>query len=161
MVSCTLIEVFLTGIPSPIAASKLGPVVKSTSATPNPGVVVETTATTKSFTSGVWLLNSGILRAVDEGSLIRPIPWTGTELESTCGSSNFRNFLRVSIIVLEMTLDVARVILYPIPASMTRTDTFGFSASLPATTLPAVPPILLMSNLSCLLSNVFTNLQRQ
>ena len=30
---------------------------------------------------------------------------------------------------------------YPTPASMTRTETFGFSANLPATTLPAVPPI--------------------
>lgn len=31
---------------------------------------------------------------------------------------------------------------FPIPASMTRTLTFGFSARRPATTQPAVPPIL-------------------
>jgi hypothetical protein len=29
---------------------------------------------------------------------------------------------------------------YPTPASITRTETLGFSANLPATTLPAVPP---------------------
>lgn len=81
-VSC-LFQVLLASSPVPIRATKSFPVVKRCSAAWNPGVIVQTTASTKNLSSGIWFLDTSVVRSINHGSFVCPVVVAVTKLESS------------------------------------------------------------------------------
>lgn len=88
MSSTNLVKVLLASLPSPLLTTKLSPIVKSSSRTGNPSIVVEARATTENLSSGVGLLNASVLRTIDHTSLERPVILGTSKSEGSGGSGD-------------------------------------------------------------------------
>lgn len=93
--STNLVEVLLASLPSPLITTKLSPIVKSSSGTGDPSVVVEARAATENLSSGVGLLNTSVLGTINHASLERPIILGTSESEGSGGSGDGVNGRRV------------------------------------------------------------------
>jgi len=91
-----LSEILFAIFPIPGVPAKRDPVIESSFATRNPGVIVQARTTAENFTSGVRLFQTSVFRTIYECSLVWPIIWTVTELESTGRSSDFWDFTRIA-----------------------------------------------------------------
>lgn len=93
--SMNLVEVFLASLPSPLLTTKLSPIIKSSSRTRDPSVVVEARAATQDLSSGVGLLHASVLGTINHASLERPVVLGTSESEGSGGSGDGINGRRV------------------------------------------------------------------
>lgn len=96
VVSCGLVEIFLSVFPVPGVATKFSPVVESGLRPSDPGVVVQAATATENLASGVWLLDTGVFGTVDHGSLVAPVVGTTAKIKGTSWCCDFGNFGRVA-----------------------------------------------------------------
>jgi hypothetical protein len=59
------IEIFFGIFPIPSLTAELSPIIKGFFAAPDPGIIVEATASSENFAASVWLFNAGIVGPVD------------------------------------------------------------------------------------------------
>ena len=93
--STNLVKILLTRLPGPLLTTKLSPVVKSSSRTGDPSVVVEARAAAEDLSSGIGLLNASVLGTINHASLERPIILGTSESEGSGGSRDGVNGRRV------------------------------------------------------------------
>ncbi|KAL9609997.1 MAG: hypothetical protein Q9167_005270 [Letrouitia subvulpina] len=93
--------------------------------TTHPGKVVETRTPSQNPPSRVRLLDPSVIGAIDER--IFHSPQSYLELRNSMA--------RAGVVIIASLVGLLG------PASTTNTETEGFSASRPATTFPAVPPM--------------------
>lgn len=137
--STHFLKISFATIPGPFRSTIALPSVKCSFAPAEPGKVVQAAATPKNLTTGIWLLDAFIVGLIHKSRLVSPVILAVPKFERPGRSRDLRNVVWGSI--PDLVVDKNRLeYTHPGPASITSTFTSGFSASLPATTFPAVPP---------------------
>lgn len=95
VIGCTLAEVIDTAVPVPLRTTKLLPVVESRLRAGNPGEVVGARRSTKSLATGVGLLNSLVVIALDHCRLVCPVMLAAAQVEGLRGSGDLGNLVGV------------------------------------------------------------------
>lgn len=103
MVSGRLVKIVLRILPIPFFGCILGPIVDRCSTASNPGIVVLGAGSTQDLASWVGLLYPSVVRTVDHGGLVLPVPLAAAKLESTSGSVDLWNLSSFAVIVSEGT----------------------------------------------------------
>lgn len=80
----------------PRLTSVFYPVIVSSLATPDPGMVVSAATSTQDFSSRVGLFDSRILGTVDQGRLVLPVIVTSAQLECSSWGHDFRDVFRIT-----------------------------------------------------------------
>lgn len=73
MVCSRLVEVLLGVFPVPSGTTKLLPIVEGCGRASNPGIIVERSTAAQHLSTGVRLLDTSIVWAVDHGRLVLPV----------------------------------------------------------------------------------------
>ena len=92
VVGGTLSEVGQKRIPGPLLAAKFFPVIKGLLAARNPGEVVKGRASTKDLPSGIGLVNTLVIRTLDERGLVGPIIFAATDAHRLGRRGDFLDF---------------------------------------------------------------------
>lgn len=95
VVGSALAEVVDTVIPVPLGATEFLPVVKGRLGTGNPSEVVGTGTSTKHLSTGVGLLNSLVVVALDHSRLVGPVMLATTEVEGLGRGGDLLELVRV------------------------------------------------------------------
>lgn len=137
-----LFKILFTSIPGPGIPAVCRPLIERRFAAPDPRVVVETATAAKDLTARVGLFEPLVVWLIDKDGLVCPVIGTIPQLECAgrrvdlgdlSGVTFMESVSRTSI--RSKTDDTDST-----PASISKILTLGFSANLPATTFPAVPP---------------------
>ena len=78
-----LIKVLSGLLPVPAGTTEFFPIVKGRGAATDPSVVVQARAAAEDLATGVGLLNTSVVWAIDHGALVRPIVLGATKLKGT------------------------------------------------------------------------------
>lgn len=143
-----LVKVPLAIVPGPSLPAELRSRVEGLFTSPKPGVIIQAVASAEDLASCVGLLHAFIVCFVDEGCLLAPIILAVSQFERSRRSGDFWDLVWVSCPVSVWKMCKFGFDTKPATASITKILISGFSASRPATTFPAVPPV---TNERCIL----------
>ena len=90
-------QILFASIPAPGISTVVCPFIECRLATRDPGVVVETAATSQHLSAGVWLLQALVVGLVDKDRLVCPVILAISQLEGAGGCGNFGDILWVSV----------------------------------------------------------------